>query len=146
MKFQNLLAASNSQEILAVIEGLPVDANGYFLTEAQMEAIEEVLSANAIAMSANEQTAAALAEQIATANTARDEAAAALVTANETIAARDARIVELATELENGPAKEEEATRRDADEQGKDKTPRYARADHPANRAADKFIRPKKKD
>lgn len=102
MKFKKVLAATKSESILAVIEGLPVDAAGFFMTEEQMTAVEEQLEANASAIAGHDTVVTGLNEQITAANTAREEAAAAqataetaLATANSSITEKDARIKEL---------------------------------------------------
>lgn len=53
--FHHVRVAAGS-EILAVIEGLPIDACGHFLSNDQMEAIEAALAVNATALTtANDQ-------------------------------------------------------------------------------------------
>lgn len=54
----NLVRAAAGSEILAVIEGLPIDASGHFLSNEQMEAIENTLAkaADATALVTEAQT------------------------------------------------------------------------------------------
>lgn len=102
MKYANILKASASASILAIIAGLPVDSNGYFLSEEQMTNVDAALAANegSIASLTTERDNQALLAQQATTD---------LATANETITTRDARIAELEAEvatLKAGPAGE----------------------------------------
>ncbi len=82
--FEKVLAASGGTEILAVIEGLPVSANGFFLTEDQLTAIEASLITGESASA----DAARLTAELATANQN-------LITSNEQLATSAARITEL---------------------------------------------------
>lgn len=135
MKFPKLLKASGSNEILAVIENLPVNANGYFLTEEQATSIETALSENE-----NPASLQALQQQLAEVTTARETAEAALVTANGTIATHVATIgthQARITELENDTTLTQ--TSRDKD-QLPVKTPSYLDDTNPVNAAADKFF------
>lgn len=86
--FEHILKATGGNEILAVIEGLPVDKPGYFMTEAQMNSIEERLAASAthaddIAKLTGEKNT--LTEQLAIANTASETANAKVVEHEATI-------------------------------------------------------------
>lgn len=119
-KYARILTASASASILAVIAGLPVDANGFFVSEEQMSAIEAVLEGNETAIAAHATAVEALNEQLAAANTAREAAAAELATANASIAERDQQIATLnarITELEN-QTPEAAQTSKEADETG----------------------------
>jgi chromosome segregation ATPase len=126
-EFKKVLAASKSESILAVVEGLPVDANGFFLTEAQLSAIDDELESNATAISNHATEVAGLNTQITAANTARDNAIAAqhtaeqsVATANQTIATKDAEISQLNAKvktLEDGTP-DATQTRSDADKTG----------------------------
>ena len=85
-KYSNILAASKSDSILAVIEGLPVDANGFFLSAEQMDNINATLATtNQIAVEASE-TLTAANEQLATLQTQLETQNAQLETANARIA------------------------------------------------------------
>ncbi len=82
MKYPKTLATVKGNEILAVIEGLPVSANGYFLTEEQMTNSEAAI----VASEATAATLATVQAQLATATSAKETAEASLVTANARIA------------------------------------------------------------
>jgi hypothetical protein len=144
MKYARILKASQSAAIIAVIENLPIDQNGFFLDATQMDNIEEQLQAG--------ETAAAgvtsLTEQLAAAEAARQTADTALAAAQTTITANSARITELEQQLataQQKPAGEFENTSRERDAQGNLKTPYHEREDNPANQLADGLLgKPKK--
>lgn len=94
MSYPKLRAAAQTG-ILAVIENLPVDANGFFLTDEQMSNVEAALTAGEVATAALETANASLAT--ATAETAR--LTAELATANTALATAQAEV----TRLENLP-------------------------------------------
>jgi septal ring factor EnvC (AmiA/AmiB activator) len=144
MKYARILKASQSASILAVIENLAIDQNGFFLDATQMDNIEAQLEAGETAVA----SAAGLTEQLAAAETARQTAEASLVTAQETITANNARITELEAQLaaaQEKPAAEFETATRERDAQGALKTPYHQREDNPANQLADGLLgKPKK--
>jgi len=146
MKYLAILKASQTAAILAVIENLPVDANGYFLNDEQMTNIEAALVAGNAAI----ENAATITEQLAQANTARQTAESALATANTTIEQRDATIAQLQTQLteaQKRPANDFQNTSREKDTQGSGKSPFHSSDDNPANLIADTLLgKPKPKD
>lgn len=90
-KYASVLAASKSESILAVIEGLPVSANGFFLTEAQMDGIDAALvgaETNATALQTAEAARTAQSEKLSAAELE-------LTNANNTIAELEATVVAL---------------------------------------------------
>lgn len=96
--FANVLKASASASILAIIAGLPVDANGFFLSEEQMTAIDDSLATAEAATAA----LAGVQEQLTTANASLETsngqlvtAQADLSTANTALATAQARVTEL---------------------------------------------------
>lgn len=93
-KFPKTLAATQSAFILAIVAGLPVDANGFYLSEAQMTNIEAALQAAETA----EATLAEAQAQLTTANEARRAAEASLATANTRIAELEAQDAKPAAE------------------------------------------------
>lgn len=140
MKYVKILAATKTPEILAVIEGLPVDASGFFLSEEQMGNIEAML-VEAEGASAK---VVLLTEQIATANTTAQTATAALETANTTIAARDAQITQLTNDLAEAnakPAGEIPGTKKDKDKVGTEKVAAHLDPTNSLNRAADQLYK-----
>jgi hypothetical protein len=46
MKYSKILAATGTTAILAIIAGLPVNQNGYFLSQEQIDGIENTLTSN----------------------------------------------------------------------------------------------------
>lgn len=94
MSYPKLRAAAQTG-ILAVIENLPVTANGFFLTDEQMASVEAALAAN-------ETAAADLASANASLEAERAEAArltGELATANTALTTAQAEV----TRLENLP-------------------------------------------
>lgn len=148
-KYARTLAATKTESILAVIAGLPVDANGYFLTEEQMTSVESLLQANETAIAAHETVVAAHATEVAALNTKLEDqalqaqqAVAELATANATIAEKETVITGLnakVTELENATPPPD-STRTDADKTGDTKIASWADPKNPANAGADKFF------
>lgn len=111
---QKILALVGGAQILAVMAGLPIDSNGFFLTAEQMEALDS-------AVEANEAVAAELLGVRAELTTAQTELTAVqaelatsaenLATANTALATAQTRITEL--EAMEGSAS---GTAREADE------------------------------
>jgi uncharacterized protein (DUF3084 family) len=104
MKYANILAATKSEAIFPVVNGLAVEADGYMLTHEQMENVETALheaqAIGALHTMAQEQLAAAQQEltqiqaNLTTADEARQAAEAALATANSDLQAeRDANTI-----------------------------------------------------
>jgi hypothetical protein len=91
MKYPKLKAALGGKEILAVIENLPVTANGHFLTEEQMAAGE----AHAIAAETATAEVSRLSGELGTANTALQTANATVADQKTKLEAKDQRIAEL---------------------------------------------------
>ncbi len=133
MKFQRILKASNSQQIDAVIADLPVNANGYFMTEEQMESIEASLEELA---GASQQYSDRIAElQASIASDAELIAAANTAQQNQT-----ARIAELEAQLAEErakPAGEMQSTSKPADKTGTEKPLAHLDPENSLNRAAD---------
>lgn len=115
MKHQNVLKASKTEEILALVKGLPVNQSGYFLTEEQMTNIDAALAANNSA-SLQELLTKAQAD-LANATKAKETAEAALATANATIVTQKTKIENL--ESEDGKKIEQKGKDKD-DPQSKD--------------------------
>ncbi|MGN6476318.1 MAG: hypothetical protein ACTHKV_03760 [Flavipsychrobacter sp.] len=142
--FKKVLAASKSESILAVIEGLPVDANGYFMTEEQMTAVEDQLEANATAIASHENAVEGLNAQVTAAQTAQKSAEDALAAANTSITEKDARINELEAQvakLEAGTPDPNQTNRDKDDTAGKN-----AGWENPMNKLADSLLgKPKPK-
>lgn len=98
--FDKIKAAVNGTDILAVIENLPVSANGFFLTADQMAALDSALgNENLAAELATAQTDLAAAQgtlataqaELATAQTDLATAQTDLATAKETIASLESK-------------------------------------------------------
>ena len=145
-KYQRVLAATGSESILAVIEGLPVDANGFFLTEAQMTAVEEALASNETALAtANGAVATALTERDSAVN-AQQTAEGALAVANNTIASKDQEVARLNARISELEAGTENPTQTSSQEQahGPQSVASWQDPANPANAAADRFFGRKK--
>jgi hypothetical protein len=144
MKYSRILKATQSAAIIAVIENLPIDQNGFFLDATQMDNIEAQLEAADTAAA----SVTSLTEQLAAAEAARQTADTALATAQQTISANATRITELEQQLaaaQEAPAAEFENSSREKDAQGNLKIPFHQREDNPANKLADNlFGKPKK--
>jgi hypothetical protein len=144
-KYSRILKASQSAAIVAVIENLSIDQNGFFLDATQMDNVESALEAGESAI-ANVTT---LNEQLSQANTARQTAEESLATANSTISTQNTRISELQTQLtaaQEKPAGEFQASTRERDDQGSGKKPFHESESNPANQLADNlFGKPKAK-
>lgn len=98
MKYPKLLAATQSDSILAVIENLPVSANGFFMTEDQMANVEAALAAAGAAATQLEIANASIVTATASLATANEQLTAAnsqLTTANSQLTTAQARITEL---------------------------------------------------
>lgn len=137
-KFQTVLAATKSESILAVVENLPVDANGYFMTEEQMTAVEERLVSDAAAIANHATELQALGAQVTSTNEALTTANAALATAKGTITAKDQEIATLQatiTELEN-KTEDPKQTSKAKDETGSKKEA----WENPMNKLADSLL------
>lgn len=94
MSYPKLRAAAQTG-ILAVIENLPVNANGFFLTDDQMASVEAALAANETAAADLVTATASLAAQTAEVTRLSGE----LSTANASLATAQAEV----TRLENLP-------------------------------------------
>lgn len=141
-KFKRVLAATNSESILAVIEGLPVDANGFFMSEEQLTAVEENLSTSEAAVATANESLAAMTQQRDDQALQAQQAVAELATANATITARDAEIARLNAEVTKleGSTEDPKQTRTEKDKTGDGKLASWKDPKNPANAAADKFF------
>jgi hypothetical protein len=89
--YAKVLAVAGGNQITAVIENLPIEANGFFMTEDQMDRVEASLAAA-------ETSAAELAtanERIATLTTDQQAMGGQLSAATASLETANARIVEL---------------------------------------------------
>jgi chromosome segregation ATPase len=138
MKYLKILAASQAQQIDPLIDGLPVNGNGYFFTEEMMDNVEAALTAS------NENAASAeriveLENQLTAANESRTTAEESLAAAQQTITANHAEIERLNAEL-NKAASDFENTVREKDEQG-GAVENYATSEkNPINQFADSVL------
>ncbi|RYE01634.1 MAG: hypothetical protein EOP50_01660 [Sphingobacteriales bacterium] len=146
MKYPFLLAAAGGSDILAVVEGLPVDQPGFFLTEGQMDAVEARLAEADTAVTAaatHTEALAAAQTELESTQTSLTAAQAELSTANETIATLQARV----TQLEANPAAAPRATAKAEDDIPSGDQPFHASAQNPMNAMADRLLgSPKLKD
>lgn len=88
MKYKRFLKATKTPEVLAVIENLPVTANGYFLDDAQLANVEASLTlaeSDAAALLVSNEKVTDLEAQITALTGERDAANASLTTANESV-------------------------------------------------------------
>jgi paraquat-inducible protein B len=98
MKYPKFLAATKSTEIVAAISGLPVNSDGFIVSEDEVANVEaaliaaETVGATVATLQASLDTAN---ENLATAQAAQQTAETALTEANATIATHEARIAEL---------------------------------------------------
>lgn len=142
MKFSRILKASNTQQIDAVIEGLPVNANGYFLTEEQMTAIETSLESTEIAAGASAQRIADLEATTASHNDYVTASSNERLVLTQRVAALE---TELADERKK-PAGEMPTTTKEEDKAGKEKVAAHADPESPINKLADSLMgKPKAK-
>lgn len=111
---------------------------GVWVTEAHLQNVENSLAENATAIADHTAALENLNGQLTAANTATETAEGSLVTANDTIVAKDAEIQRLnarIAELENGtpdPAQ----TKKDADETGST----HVKKESPMDAFADKLL------
>jgi hypothetical protein len=89
--FQAILKASQSEAIDAIIAGLAVEQNGFFLTDEQMTNIDAALVASEAATAKVEE----ITGQLATANQSVEAAYTSLTAANEEIVALKAEIEQM---------------------------------------------------
>lgn len=130
MKFPKTLVASKSTEITALVDGMSVVGNGFFVTAEMLSNIEAALVAAENSDSAA--TIAQLNQQLLEAAAAKKTAEDALTTANATIVTRDATIVTLNKELKEAGG-DFENTKRDIDPEGKEKIPFHQSESNPMN-------------
>lgn len=103
---QKIVALLGGEAIIGLMAGLPVNANGYFLSDAQMEALDAHV-ANHEGLAANQEILATSNQQLVT----------DLATSNNQLTTANARIKEL-EEMEGSAS----STHKDADEFDDSKT------------------------
>ena len=126
MKYANILAATKTEAIFPVVNGLAVEADGYMLTHEQMDNVEAALQTaqaqDIILTGAQEQLTAAQ-QEVTTAQASLAEAQAAQATTATQLTEAQATIATLtaqvATLSEQTPAPEN--TSREKDASGKSK-------------------------
>jgi chromosome segregation ATPase len=101
MKFTNILKATGGNEILAIVAELPVDKDGFFLSEEQLNKIEAALEAsagNADVITALNADKTKLTADLATATEASEKATADHAAATAKITEHEATISTLQTQ------------------------------------------------